>query len=175
MTPDPRRHPATASDAELLAACEVRRLRRSGPGGQNRNKVETAVQLVHRRTGLVAEANERRSQAENQRVALRRLRLALAIGVRTDCRVEAPPSALWQSRCLRGRLTINPRHADLAPLLAEALDCLAAFDWDCVPAAERLQCTASQLVKLLGLEPRALAALNAARAERGLRPLHPRG
>jgi hypothetical protein len=173
--PDLPRHPATASDSELLAACEVRRLRRSGPGGQNRNKVETAVQLVHRPTGLVAEANERRSQAENQRVALRRLRLALAVGVRTDCPVGAPPSALWQSRCQRGRLTINPRHADFAPLLAETLDCLAAFDWDCGPAAERLRCTASQLVKLLGFEPRALAALNSARTERGLRPLHPRG
>jgi hypothetical protein len=159
----------------LLAECEVRRLRRSGPGGQNRNKVETAVQLVYRPAGLVAEANERRSQAENQRVALRRLRVALAVEVRIGPDIGTGPSALWRSRCRQGKLSINPSHADFAPLLAEALDWLAALDWDPARAAERLQCTASQLVKLLALEPRALLQLNAARSERGFRPLRPRG
>ena len=44
-------HPA-ALDTELLARqCDFRATRRGGPGGQNRNKVETAVILVngHRR------------------------------------------------------------------------------------------------------------------------------
>src|SRR5947209_19951057 len=91
-------HPAALAADRLLAECETRRLRRSGPGGQNRNKVETAVVLTHRPTGLVAEANERRSQAENGRVALHRLRLALALAVRSP-RVAACPSTLWRSRC----------------------------------------------------------------------------
>ena len=175
MTPDPPTHPAAASDADLLKICEVRRLRRSGPGGQHRNKVETAVQLMHRPTGIVAEANERRSQAENQRVALWRLRVTLAIEVRTACDTQAGPSALWRSRRRQGKLSINPAHADFAPLLAEALDWLAALDWDITRAAERLQCTASQLVKLLACEPRSLSRLNTARKERGFRPLRPRG
>ena len=89
MTTGTRQHPVELSDAALLAGCEVRRLRRSGPGGQNRNKVETAVQLVHLDTGLVAEANERRSQAENRKTALRRLRLQLALTVRVP-RVPDP-------------------------------------------------------------------------------------
>ena len=54
-------HPARLPIDELLADCEERRLRRGGPGGQHRNKVETAVELTHRPTSVAAEANERRS------------------------------------------------------------------------------------------------------------------
>ena len=58
----------------MIAECNVRRLRRSGPGGQHRNKVETAVSLHHLPTGVSAEASERRSQAQNHAMALFRLR-----------------------------------------------------------------------------------------------------
>src|SRR5262249_34131870 len=62
-----------ALDPEVLAAqCEFRTTRRSGPGGQNRNKVETAVILTHRKTGVSATASERRTQGENRRAALKR-------------------------------------------------------------------------------------------------------
>ncbi len=172
MTTGPRQHPVELSDAALLAGCEVRRLRRSGPGGQNRNKVETAVQLVHHETGLVAEANERRSQAENRNVALRRLRLQLALAVRVSDVSETSPSALWQGRCRAGRISINPEHADFPRLLAEALDRLAAAEWSAPEAADRLGCTTSQLIRFVALEPRALALLNRERAGRGLRRLH---
>ena len=62
------------SDAELLAQCEVELRRASGPGGQHRNKVESAVRLTHRPTGLVVNASERRSQQANRETALVRLR-----------------------------------------------------------------------------------------------------
>src|SRR5713101_7600430 len=88
-------HPATLAPDRLLAECDVRFLRRSGPGGQNRNKVATAVVLTHRPSGLVAEANERRSQAENREAALFRLRINLALSIRLP---SGPPSALWRSR-----------------------------------------------------------------------------
>src|SRR5438105_1715819 len=106
--PEPRNHPAADDDARLLADCEMKFLRRSGPGGQNRNKVETAVVLRHRPSGLVSEANERRSQSENKREALRRLRFALALGVRTPVAPLEPPSPLWLSRCKGGRIALNP-------------------------------------------------------------------
>ena len=170
-------HPATLPTDVLLNACDVVRTRRRGPGGQHRNKVETAVVITHTPTGVAAEASERRSQAENRRAAVFRLRVNLALRVRgieaespAQSAGEARPSPLWQSRCRGGRLQVNPRHDDFPALLAEALDTLAAADHNAKIAAAALGCTPSQLVKLLGEEPRALAQLNAVRAERGERP-----
>lgn len=160
-------HPAAAAADKLLAECDVRRLRRSGPGGQHRNKVETAVALRHRPTGVAAEASERRSQSENQHAALFRLRVNLALEVRQQTPADGQPSALWQSRVHGGRIAVNPGHDDFPSLLAEALDGLAAADWGVKSAAESLGVTSSQLIKFLKLEPRALALVNAQRSERG--------
>jgi hypothetical protein len=165
------RHPADADLDRLLAACDVTRTRRSGPGGQNRNKVETAIVLRHRAWGLTAEANERRSQRENLERAVFRMRLNLALEVRRELDPGQAPSALWQSRCPRGRITVNPEHADFPSILAEALDALTDCGFAVQTAAERLACSASQLVRLLKAEPRAFAQLNSARQQNGLRAL----
>jgi hypothetical protein len=165
-------HPAACEPDRLLADCETRRQRRSGPGGQHRNKVETAVILVHRPTGVRGEATERRSQHENHRQALHRLRVNLALQVRqTTTDLPPAPSDAWRRHCQAGRVAINPRHADFPSLLSEALDVLQAQAMDPAAAADWLGCTRSQLVRFLKLEPRALAQLNQARRSQGLRPL----
>lgn len=64
-------------DDGLLAECDVDVFVGSGPGGQHRNKTESAVRLTHRPTGLVVTATERRSQLMNRGAGLERLRLKL--------------------------------------------------------------------------------------------------
>ena len=164
-------HPAALPPDQLAAQCEMQFVRRSGPGGQHRNKVATAVVLVHRPTGIKAEANERRSQAENRAAAMFRLRVNLALEVRGIREKQRVPSALWRSRCRGGRIEVSPMHDDFPALLAEALDVFAAGGFEPAAAAETLGCSASQLVKLLKKQPRALAWANAERSGCGMHPL----
>src|SRR5437588_4107033 len=65
-------------DEKLLGQCEVQAHRASGPGGQHRNKSETAVRLVHLPSGVTAEGKDQRSRTQNLAAALGRLREKLA-------------------------------------------------------------------------------------------------
>ncbi|MGA2254449.1 MAG: peptide chain release factor-like protein [Thermoguttaceae bacterium] len=168
---EPYDHPAAASSEQLIAECDVQRLRRSGPGGQHRNKVETAIKLHHLPTGVHAEANERRSQAQNRSVALFRLRVNLALEVRRGSGADYVASPLWQSRCGGGAMKLSADHDDFPALLAEALDVLAALHFEPRAAADVLRCTPSQLIRLLKLDPRALAFVNRWRRERQMHAL----
>jgi len=157
---EPDIHPASLPADQLARQCDVRRSRGSGPGGQHRNKVETAIFLVHRPTDVRSEATERRHQRENLEVATARLRVNLALKVRAEVDTKSPPSPLWQSRCRKGKMSVSERHDDFPAILAEALDAIAACDYDMRSAAEYLGCSTSQLTKLLRVEPRALIELS---------------
>lgn len=171
-------HPAALRGDALLAQCSCRSGRSSGPGGQHRNKVETACFLEHTPTGTRAQATERRSLAENRSVALHRLRLALAVAVRTHAAtgtapLARPPSQLWASRAAGGRIRCAAEHEDFPQLMAEALDAWAAAAGDARTAAESLRVTPSQLIRFTARLGTAWASVAALRARHGLPPLRP--
>jgi hypothetical protein len=162
-------HPADLPTEILLQHCRTTPTRRSGPGGQNRNKVQTAIVLEHLPTGIRAQASERRSQAQNLSQALFRLRIQLALSVRTP---RTTLSDRWKNRLASERLSINPAHDDFPAILAEALDHIVQHNHDLPAAAGTLGVSTSQLVKILRLEPQALQQVNAHRLATGLHPLH---
>ncbi len=69
LTLEERMHRAGMRAAEL----EETFTRSAGPGGQNVNKVATAVTLRHRPTGISVTVQDSRSQAMNRRIARERL------------------------------------------------------------------------------------------------------
>lgn len=160
-------HPAAMNADDLMQQCKVETFRSSGPGGQHRNKTDSGVRIVHHPTGVQATATERREQAVNRKVAMNRLRLNLALEVRGYFDILNEPTERWQARVQNQRLLINPKHVDFPALLAEVLDVLEQKKWEPKRAGILLGVTASQIVKFLRHEPRALSMVNAKRQTAG--------
>ena len=166
-------HPSQLPESLLLEQCLVRRTRHTGPGGQHRNKVETAIEIVHTPTGITTFAAERRSQEANRQVAVFRMRLLLAIRLRAVEAAEVIPSKLWSSRCRNQRISCNETHEDYPTLLAEALDAVDAKEYDVRRAAAALGCSTTQLVRFIARNSEAWTSVNAERVSRGLNRLQP--
>ncbi len=167
-----RPHPATLDEVALLKACKWSVGRVSGPGGQHRNRVATAVFVTHVPTAVEAQGTERRSQIENRKVAFHRLRVRLAVLVRTPVALDPlVPSECWIARRRERRIQVSAAHWDYPTLLAEALDVSCAVDFDLARAAQLLGISSSQLTGLIRQDKFAGQCLNAWRTARGLRPV----
>jgi ribosome-associated protein len=92
-SPTPSRRFATDM-ATLEKEVLIEPYRTPGPGGQRRNRKETAIRLTHPPSGTIVVASERRSQAQNREIAFGRLIKKLAqLNHPRKRRIPTKPSA----------------------------------------------------------------------------------
>jgi protein subunit release factor A len=101
--------PMPAHLKKLLRESDVETFRGPGPGGQHRNKTESAVRITHRPSGIVRVARDDRSQLRNRVIALERLWRALEARRRKP-RPRLPTGPTKASK--EQRLASKHQHAD---------------------------------------------------------------
>ncbi|KAI3984562.1 hypothetical protein MKX01_040439 [Papaver californicum] len=168
------------SDEQLMNQCEMDTFRSSGPGGQHRNKTESAVRLKHLPTGIIAQASEDRSQHKNRASALSRLRTLLALKVRSTLDLDSykPPPELLQilpkKSSIRGSDTgpqIGHNNPKFAAGMRALLDVIYAADGSVADAAKLLGLTTGGLSRLILSDDSLRIAVNEFRATKGMKPL----
>lgn len=146
-------------DEALLKQCRVEVCRGTGPGGQKRNKTSTSVRLFHLPSGVSAENDETRSQHQNKSLALKSLRLKIALTIRcNEAQIDAFPVPGINSSAF-------------ARWVAIAFDALSNVDFRISEAAPMLGLSTSRLAKELAKSPQVWQAVNAERTSRNLSPL----
>jgi len=138
-------------DEALLKQCKEDRYKSGGPGGQRRNKVETAVKLHHGASGASVHSNDSRYLQRNRLTAVRRLRERIALNVRAPFDLDSPelPDEFINQRGSRGTLGVNEKNPVYPIVVATALDALQATGGSYARTADALGITTSQLVKFL--------------------------
>lgn len=183
MTDAPNTYALLADDPEnLLAECEVDTYRASGPGGQHRNKTSSAVRLRHRPTGVVASAEESRSQHENKRRALKRLRMHIATQCRRPLDPTQPPPPFVREACFTpkpkaktsqapSQLQVGRKDHRYWLIVAWLLDLLDACEARLSDVAGMVGISTGNLTRILKNDRHALAALQQLRRKHHQKPI----
>ncbi|XP_077224372.1 class I peptide chain release factor [Tasmannia lanceolata] len=168
------------TDEELMGQCEMGTFKASGPGGQHRNKRETAVRLKHLPSGIIAQAVEDRSQHMNRASALARLRTLLALKVRNTVDLDGytPPPELLQilpaKSTVRGSNVgpqIRPNNRKFVLGMQALLDLIFAVDGSVSEAAKFLGLSTGALSRLILSDDSLRKEVNDLRTSKGMRPL----
>ncbi|KAI3763063.1 hypothetical protein L1987_53513 [Smallanthus sonchifolius] len=168
------------SDEKLLSQCEMDTYKASGPGGQHRNKRESAVRLKHIPTGIVAQASEDRSQHKNRASALARLRSLLALKVRNtiDLETYTPPPELLQVLPAKSTIRGSDRGPQIGPNnpkfvlgMQALLDLIFAVEGSVSDAAKKLGLSTGALSRLILSDDSLRQAVNEFRASKGMKSL----
>jgi protein subunit release factor B len=155
--------PYALVDAALLAQCDITSSSSHGPGGQHRNKTESAVRLRHRPSGLTSQCEDHRERARNRVEALKRLRIRLVAATR------GASEARWLDPYRRGRQIALGAHAQEFHLVAAcALDALQSASGSLADAARSLGVSSTQLAKLLVADKEIHQAANGIRTSFGM-------
>ena len=169
-------------ETALLKDCRVDTYKSSGPGGQRKNKVETAVRLVHEPSGISAQGQQTRSQGRNKTLALRNLRMHIACACRQpqDLDQLAVPDEI--AECFQRPRSPSPQHVKLRlslpsgnryfwPVAAFVLDVFDAAEGQLSTASGALGISTANLSAFIRTHRHLLAAAQAIRKAHGHTPL----
>jgi hypothetical protein len=167
-------HPATIPIERLLQDCELRTQPRSGPGGQHRNRTSSGAFLHHLPSGIIGEATERRSQAQNRNIVVQRLRFRLAVHLRTASILDQPADVIEAAlrELYAGHpLRINDQNKDKPSVLAMLLNDLHASGGQPSLVAKHWSVSTSRVVAFAKSHPAAFTLVNQIRRHHGRPPL----
>lgn len=134
------------SDGELLRKCTVTYFQASGPGGQKRNRVNSAVRLNHLQTGITVVSSDSRSAERNRSAALARMRLQLALSP-WPCREIDEVKTKFPGKWPEFRVQINHKHGDFPNCVFSALHFFNSFQGEIRTTGKKLGTTSSSLVR----------------------------
>jgi hypothetical protein len=176
-----RREYLALDDEHLLAQCDVHVYKASGPGGQHRNKVSSAVRVMHRPTRASAHGDDSRSQHTNKRLALRRLRMNIACRVRVPFDLSRPELPEVVRECMftpkkalpdaPPRLEVGRKDWRFWHVAAVLLDVLESAEGRISDAAAAVGIGSGNFTSLLKDDRHLLAAAQQIRSAHSLKPL----
>ena len=128
------------SEEELTEIVEFDFFKRSGNGGQKRNKTSSAVRVRLMEFDIAAEDCTERSQKLNRSKALQKLRRKIAMSVRQE-----PTDGILN--------VVSPSNNKYPLFLAHLMDLLASVNYSFKECGIKLNLSSSQVEKLLRKDP----------------------
>ncbi|MCM8531461.1 MAG: peptide chain release factor-like protein [Lentisphaeraceae bacterium] len=147
------------SDQELLNICNTDHFIATGKGGQKRNKTSSAVRVTLKDSHILASASNDRQQSVNKKLALRKLRIAIALEIRE----EAKP---WL-----GQWDMNIKNPKYPIFIACLIDNLKELNWQVSEVAKAFNISTGKLIKTISRDDSLWQFVNKERQRAGHKTL----